>query len=100
VLFRVNGLGQTRSISTQREFATAAADDSALPLKGYRVLDMTRVLAGVSVRPSGCEGVSNQQGTAVLYANTWRPWVRLIQTNLLAIRHLHALFAGTSGSAC
>jgi len=31
-----------------RTFATAAEDDSKLPLKGYRVLDMTRVLAGVS----------------------------------------------------
>jgi len=28
--------------------AAAAADDGALPLKGIRVLDMTRVLAGVS----------------------------------------------------
>jgi len=78
-LSRVNGLGQARSTPAQREFTTAATDDIALPLKGYRVLDMTRVLAGVSVRPGRCEGVTNQYGTAVLYANTWRPWVRLIQ---------------------
>jgi succinate--hydroxymethylglutarate CoA-transferase len=31
----------------RRCFADVAADDMALPLKGYKVLDMTRVLAGV-----------------------------------------------------
>lgn len=35
-----------------RGLATVAVDDSKLPLKGYRVLDMTRVLAGVSQLPS------------------------------------------------
>jgi hypothetical protein len=54
VLSRVNGLGRARSIPKQRQFATAAVDDSTLPLKGYRVLDMTRVLAGVSWRPGRC----------------------------------------------
>jgi hypothetical protein len=35
--------------ASRRTLATAAAtDDGALPLKGIRVLDMTRVLAGVS----------------------------------------------------
>lgn len=31
-----------------REFANASTNDMTLPLKGYKVLDMTRVLAGVS----------------------------------------------------
>jgi succinate--hydroxymethylglutarate CoA-transferase len=31
----------------RRGFAEAAADGMTLPLKGYKVLDMTRVLAGV-----------------------------------------------------
>ncbi|KAF8865680.1 caib/baif family protein-like protein [Acephala macrosclerotiorum] len=31
----------------RRSFADVAADDGTLPLKGYKVLDMTRVLAGV-----------------------------------------------------
>lgn len=33
--------------ASRRGLATAAVDDTSLPLKGYRVLDMTRVLAGV-----------------------------------------------------
>jgi hypothetical protein len=33
--------------SRTRWLSTEAADDNVLPLKGYRVLDMTRVLAGV-----------------------------------------------------
>ena len=82
VLSRVNGLGRARSsILTQRRFATATVDDSALPLNGYRVLDMTRVLAGVSWRPSRCHNITNKGGVAVLYANTWRSWVRLIQNH-------------------
>ena len=31
----------------RRGFADVATDDMSLPLKGYKVLDMTRVLAGV-----------------------------------------------------
>ena len=38
----------TRTHPRVRGFATAAKDDGKLPLKGYKVLDMTRVLAGVS----------------------------------------------------
>jgi hypothetical protein len=38
----------TREVAKRRNYTTAALD-SALPLKGYRVLDMTRVLAGVSL---------------------------------------------------
>ena len=34
-------------LSSDRNFATAATDSSVLPLAGIRVLDMTRVLAGV-----------------------------------------------------
>lgn len=40
---RSNGFG----ISPWRRFATAAVDSEKLPLAGIRVLDMTRVLAGV-----------------------------------------------------
>jgi hypothetical protein len=81
VLSRVNGLERACSIPRQRQFATAVVDDSTLPLKGYRVLDMTRVLAGVSWRPGRCGGVTNKLGAAILYSNTWRSWVRLIQNH-------------------
>ena len=48
-ILRSNGaLIMTRTHSNIRGLATAARDDGKLPLKGYKVLDMTRVLAGVS----------------------------------------------------
>lgn len=40
VIGSASGSGRTRTL------ATAAADDGKLPLKGFKVLDMTRVLAG------------------------------------------------------
>jgi hypothetical protein len=47
-----NALAVSRSIfqvaPRRRGLASAAVDDGLLPLKGIRVLDMTRVLAGVS----------------------------------------------------
>jgi hypothetical protein len=45
--FAAASKSRMRSVA-RRTLATAAADDGALPLKGIRVLDMTRVLAGVS----------------------------------------------------
>lgn len=52
-IFRCNGAAFREDIMTRthpkvRGLATAAKDDGKLPLKGYKVLDMTRVLAGVS----------------------------------------------------
>ena len=43
-----NGTTIWRQRASSRSFASIAQDDSKLPLKGYKVLDMTRVLAGVS----------------------------------------------------
>ena len=62
--------------STCRGLATAAAPAPTLPLAGIRVLDMTRVLAGVSLViampvPEACQTFQ----TALLYTNTRRSWV-------------------------
>jgi hypothetical protein len=62
-----------------RRLATAAAsgDASNLPLAGIKVLDMTRVLAGVSFEPRVLfffERILNS--AAILYTNTGRSWVR------------------------
>jgi succinate--hydroxymethylglutarate CoA-transferase len=46
-LSKVNGFAGARNGSKRRNFATVAIEDGSLPLKGYRLLDMTRVLAGV-----------------------------------------------------
>jgi succinate---hydroxymethylglutarate CoA-transferase len=42
-----NGRRSTIYSVWRRSFADFAAGDMTLPLKGYKVLDMTRVLAGV-----------------------------------------------------
>ena len=52
-----------------------------LPLAGCRVLDMTRVLAGVSKeagppRRRWYSGASNEAVSALLHPDTSRPWVR------------------------
>ena len=44
-----NGVRQALRNVRRRGFADVAADDMTLPLKGYKVLDMTRVLAGVRI---------------------------------------------------
>lgn len=44
---RFNG-SRSAFYSSRRWFADVANDDMTLPLKGIKVLDMTRVLAGVS----------------------------------------------------
>jgi len=47
----VGGRTLQRNCPRRQQFSTAAtasAGDGSLPLEGYRVLDMTRVLAGVS----------------------------------------------------
>lgn len=44
---RPNGGSSVVCAIRRRTFADASVDDMALPLKGYRILDMTRVLAGV-----------------------------------------------------
>ena len=49
----------------------AASTAGALPLEGYRVLDMTRVLAGVSFPPTTCPGHhADFLPQAVLHANS------------------------------
>jgi len=68
-----------------RRLATAAhADPLSLPLAGIRVLDMTRVLAGVSscydLRPS--HDMLNVR-IAILYTDTWGPWVGVIMSSML-----------------
>ena len=63
-----------------RQFANIA-DEVALPLKGYKVLDMTRVLAGVSLlRPLKLCGYSFCF-IAILHSNTGRPRVSLCLDN-------------------
>ena len=47
-LSNLHNLRCIRNVSPLRGFAAVTTDDNELPLKGYRVLDMTRVLAGVS----------------------------------------------------
>lgn len=42
-----NGMRSAIYSVRRRGFAEVAMDDMTLPLKGYKVLDMTRVLAGV-----------------------------------------------------
>jgi hypothetical protein len=44
---RSNGFRSVQEVQRRRHFASVAIDDNSLPLKGFRVLDMTRVLAGV-----------------------------------------------------
>lgn len=56
--------------------ATAAADDGALPLKGLRVLDMTRVLAGVRCRDICCRRPTADGSAALLHTNPRRSRVR------------------------
>ena len=59
----------------------AAANSPTLPLAGIRVLDMTRVLAGVG--PSYPFLRSNLTITpAILYSNTWRPGVGSLKPSM------------------
>lgn len=51
-----------------RRYSTAA---DTLPLEGIRVLDMTRVLAGVSRYLSNAIELVNNCSKAVLYTNPW-----------------------------
>jgi hypothetical protein len=53
----------------------ASGDASNLPLAGIKVLDMTRVLAGVSI--TGAFGLFKAHNSkAILHSNIGRPWVR------------------------
>ena len=63
-------------------FATAAvppANSATLPLAGIRVLDITRVLAGVCVAHKNIYVCSLTIRKAILHANTWRPWVGIVK---------------------
>ena len=71
-----NLLQSSVPIGRRRCFASIAPSTSEGPLAGLRVLDMTRVLAGV------CDSFSNLWSKkltvcqkALLYPNTWRPRV-------------------------
>lgn len=55
-----------------RRSSTAAGQ---LPLEGYRVLDMTRVLAGVSASAFVLEHQGADEVAALLYPDLRRPWV-------------------------
>ena len=52
VFSHANGSQKELCHIQRRAFADVAADDMTLPLKGYKVLDMTRVLAGVRMNNS------------------------------------------------
>lgn len=45
----LGGLLRTPTSQWRRTYSTAPAADGTLPLQGIRVLDMTRVLAGVGI---------------------------------------------------
>jgi hypothetical protein len=69
---RISPLQCSRNRLTRRAFASVAANENDLPLKGYRVLDMTRVLAGVGAM-SPCAIVhADANLVALLHPNTWR----------------------------
>ena len=71
-LRRLNGSRATR----YRGMATEAAMlDPKLPLAGIRVLDMTRVLAGVRGILPALEPNTADLSAAILYTNPWRPRV-------------------------
>ena len=74
-LSSVNGLENSRNALRWRGVASVAGNDNELPLKGYRVLDMTRVLAGVSFLYFIRRIVTKNVIVAILHANTGRSWV-------------------------
>ena len=59
--------------------AVTTADSATLPLAGIRVLDMTRVLAGVCVAHKKICVCPLTTRKAILHANTWRPWVGVVK---------------------
>ncbi|KAF4629260.1 hypothetical protein G7Y89_g8884 [Cudoniella acicularis] len=64
VIIRANGPASILGAVRRRGFADVAADDMSLPLKGFKVLDMTRVLAGVN-RNKKSLGLSFQHKSGV-----------------------------------
>lgn len=70
--------GQMRHYSSATSEA-AQPDDGTLPLRGIRVLDMTRVLAGVSPIPIKYCSIDVRLTEiielAILYTDSWRPRV-------------------------
>ncbi|KAL8684874.1 MAG: hypothetical protein Q9218_008093 [Villophora microphyllina] len=74
----LNGFSRPRV----RRLATTAPDTSTLPLAGIRVLDMTRVLAGVRAKRRDSQFVLGTMLTgvlAVLHPDTGRPRVEVIK---------------------
>ena len=72
---RFNGADHARSGVKSRAFATSASSDGTLPLKGFKVLDMTRVLAGVRSCIS-LASVRVDHFVAILHTDTRRFGVR------------------------
>lgn len=64
----------SRSNRSWRTYSTALSDDT-LPLKGIRVLDMTRVLAGVGIMQLTFHRLVLTSHAAILYTNPGRPGV-------------------------
>ncbi|KAI9724349.1 MAG: hypothetical protein M1812_000417 [Candelaria pacifica] len=74
--------------SKQRTFATSPADPTTLPLAGIRILDMTRVLAGVSMtqNETDFEVYTLRSGViALLHADPGRSRVRIVDLILTII---------------
>lgn len=70
--------------NSRRGLATAADDGMTLPLKGIKVLDMTRVLAGVSTLflAEMMKMIRLIRAIAILYPNTGRSRVRAAVTSM------------------
>lgn len=84
---RLAGLNGYRSTSCnvqRRTFADVAADDSTLPLQGYKVLDMTRVLAGVYMN----QLKNKKLCTDISHSHTARKFSAISGT-ILSRPHLH-----------
>ncbi len=77
----------------RRTFADVASDDISLPLKGYKVLDMTRVLAGVEIPSKFTITFADRYSIAILHANPWRSRVRSHPTFHRTVHELTSLSA-------
>jgi hypothetical protein len=74
---RAAALSSTPSTFARRSYSTPAGPGGSLPLEGYRVLDMTRVLAGVcSITYAAPFGILLLTWhAALLHSDPWRPGV-------------------------
>ncbi|TVY90886.1 Succinate--hydroxymethylglutarate CoA-transferase, partial [Lachnellula willkommii] len=72
-LLFTNGSRSAFCCTRRRGFADVAENDTTLPLKGYKVLDMTRVLAGVRLLGCRFKKYANNTGSHIVhkYLETW-----------------------------